>query len=160
MMHLQRGKDGSSSLEKQLAYGNESHTKSFGRLGQSELKSIGSRKSSTQMGLAAAIGKKMQPLPPIEQYNIYSNNAFDTAPASKTLSKSAVKENNLMKSHNSPFTPQIAQKQSQVTASHNDLMQAAPKRERDALVAELYATKSAFRRSQTNQGSQSNLKKA
>ena len=78
---------------------------------------------------------------------------------SKTLSKSAVKESNLVQSYSGSFTPQIALKPSQVTASQVDLMQAAPKRERDALVAELYATKSAFRRSQTK-GSQSTLKKA
>ena len=57
-----------SSLEKLLAYGGAS-AKSGGQ--QSELRSIGSRKSSTQSDItgmkgAGAYGKKMQPLPPIE----------------------------------------------------------------------------------------------
>jgi len=84
------------------------------------LKSVGSRRSSHVPSrledIEGAVGKRMNPLPPIEQYGTYSNNSFflrDQAKASSTL----------------------------LPIKRQTLEPAPEKKERDRMVAKIYADK-------------------
>ena len=79
------------------------------------------------LGMAMAVGRQMNPLPPIEQYNVYTNNAYTTSKQLpiKDLNNSSARQFNSVEMK-SGFA-------------------AAPKRERDAMVANLFAAKKSMK---------------
>ena len=77
------------------------------------------------MSNMAPTAKRMQPLPPIEQYNVYSN---------------AYAQQN----HSLPMKQAVGGNHTKMTSGFT--ASAAPKRERDAMVADIFAKKKSMSR--------------
>ncbi len=94
----------------------------------------------------------MQPLPPIEQYNVYSNNAF--AAGADQVSRAGSLSNQSIHGHQSQHALPLKSMTKSGTVSkavlHDNSVLVPEKRNRDAMVAEIFAAKKSMVKPQSS----------